>query len=256
MATAASPSITGRIGVGPGLTVNPAASSPARSFFVFAFSFVRSSPAVSTRSSAFIPAATSAGGTEFENRYGRERFRSQSTISALAAVNPPLAPPSVLPSVPVMTSMRSRTPSSSAAPRPVGAEVAGGVAVVDPDRRVVLVGQVADVRQLRQVAVHAEDAVGEDQLEPAALRFFELGLQVGHVVVLVAEPLGLAEPHAVDDRGVVQFVGEDRVLLGEQRLEQPAVGVEAGDVEDAVGLAEELGDLLFEPACGRPACRR
>ena len=48
---------------------------------------------------------------------------------------------------------------------------------------------------------------------------FELGLQVGHVVVLVAEASRLAQTHAVDDAGVVQFVAEDGVLLAEQRFE-------------------------------------
>ncbi len=132
VATAASPSITGRIGVGPGLIVNPAASSPAAQLRRVRLQLrpqvaraVRPVPAPSSRPRP-APAAR-----EFENRYGRDRFRSQSTISALAAVNPPLAPPSVLPSVPVMTSMRSSTPSSSAAAAAGRAEVPGRVAVVD-----------------------------------------------------------------------------------------------------------------------------
>ena len=51
-------------------------------------------------------------------------------------------------------------------------------------------------------------------------------------LLLVAQPLGLAQPDAVDDRRVVQLVGDDRVLRAEQRLEEPAVGVEARRVED------------------------
>ena len=43
----------------------------------------------------------------------------------------------------------------------------------------------------------------------------------------VAVALGLAQADAVDDRGVVQLVGDDRVVLAEQRLEQAAVGIEA-----------------------------
>jgi glycine C-acetyltransferase len=57
--------------------------------------------------------------------------------------------------------------------------------------------------------------------------FLEPGLQVGHVVVLVAQPRGLAESHAVDDRGVVQLVGDDGILRTQDRLKQPAVGVPA-----------------------------
>ena len=79
---------------------------------------------------------------------------------------------------------------------------------------------------------------------PAGL--LQLRLQVGHVVVLVAQPLGLAEPDAVDDRGVVQLVGDDRVLGAQDRLEQAAVGVPARGVEDRVLGAQELGDRPLE----------
>ena len=78
----------------------------------------------------------------------------------------------------------------------------------------------------------------------------ELGLQVGHVVVLVAKPLGLAEPDAVDDRGVVQLVGDHRILGPQDRLEQAAVGVPAGRVEDRVFRAEELGDRSLQLLVG------
>ena len=90
----------------------------------------------------------------------------------------------------------------------------------------------------------------------ASRGLLELGLQVGHVVVLVAKPLGLAEPDAVDDRGVVQLVGDDRVLGAQDRLEQPAVGVEARGIEDRVLGAEELARSPARAPCAAPACRR
>ena len=68
----------------------------------------------------------------------------------------------------------------------------------------------------------------------------QLRLEIGHVVVLVAKALRFAEPDAVDDARVVQFIADDRVLLAEQRLEQAAVGVEAGGVENRVFGAEKL----------------
>src|SRR5690606_1112798 len=51
----------------------------------------------------------------------------------------------------------------------------------------------------------------------------------------------------VDDRGVVERVRDDRVVLAQQGFEQAAVGVEAGRVEDGVVLAEEVRDGLFQP---------
>ena len=47
----------------------------------------------------------------------------------------------------------------------------------------------------------------------APLAACNLRFEIGHVVVLVTKALRFAEPHAVDDAGVIQFVGNDRVLL-------------------------------------------
>ena len=72
------------------------------------------------------------------------------------------------------------------------------------------------------------------------------GLQVGHVPVAVAVAGGLAEAYAVDDARVVELVGDDGVLGGEQGLEQAAVGIEARAVEDRVVGAEKAGEPAFQ----------
>ena len=51
----------------------------------------------------------------------------------------------------------------------------------------------------------------------------QLGLQIRHVVVGVAQPLGLAEPHPVDDAGVVQGIGDDRVLRPQRVSKSPVL---------------------------------
>lgn len=53
------------------------------------------------------------------------------------------------------------------------------------------------------------------------LRVLQLGLQVLHVHVLVAVLVCLAQADAVDDGGMVQLVGQHRVLRGEQSLSVP-----------------------------------
>ncbi len=88
-------------------------------------------------------------------------------IGWLAAMKPPMPPPSVLPKVPVTMSTRSPAPVSAGVPRPFVAEMAGGVAVVDHDDRAVALGEVADRVELGDVAVHREDAVGGDHLDAA-----------------------------------------------------------------------------------------
>ena len=81
--------------------------------------------------------------------------------------------------------------------------------------------------QIGDGAVHREAAVGGDQSEARVPRFAQLRFEIGHVVVLVTKTLRFAEPDAVDDRGVIQFIGDDGVLVAEQRLEQAAVGIES-----------------------------
>ncbi len=117
----------------------------------------------------------------------------------------------------------------------------------------VALGEIADLRKLRHVAVHGEDAVGGDQLEARAvgLRLLQLRLQLVHVGIGEAVALRLAEANAVDDGGVVQRVGDDGVLRAEQRLEHAAIGVEAGGEEDGVVLAEPAGDALLQLAVQR-----
>ena len=131
-------------------------------------------------------------------------------------------------------------------PRPLAPTTADRVAVVDHHRGVVALGEVADRRQVGDDPVHREDAVGGDHAVPRAAGLAQAALEVGHVVVGVAIAAGLAEPDAVDDRGVVERVRDDGVLFAEQRLEQAGVGVEAGRVEDRVLRAEEGGEPLLE----------
>ncbi|ESX35128.1 hypothetical protein X764_27755 [Mesorhizobium sp. LSHC440A00] len=113
------------------------------------------------------------------------------------------------------------------------------MAVVDHDHGVVFFREVADAFKIGDDAIHGEHTVGGDQAEAAVFRLLQPGFEIGHVVVGVAETLGLRQPHTVDDRGMVQRIGNDRILLAEQCLEQAAIGVEAGAVEDGVVHAEE-----------------
>ena len=58
--------------------------------------------------------------------------------------------------------------------------------------------------------------------------------------------LGLAQAHAVDDRGVHQAVGDHHVLLVQDGFEDAGVGVHAGGEEDGVFGAQEFGQLGFQ----------
>ena len=143
-------------------------------------------------------------------------------------------------------STRSVTPCSSGVPAPVRPDEADGVGVVDHHERAVAVGEVADPGEVGDVAVHREDAVGRDHPRVGAGRLLEARLELVEVAVRVAQPRRLAEPDPVDDRGVVERVGDDGVVGPEQRLEEAAVRVEARAEEDRVLGAEEGRQPLLE----------
>ncbi len=106
------------------------------------------------------------------------------------------------------------------------------MALVDHDQGVVFIRQVADLVQGGQQAIHGEYPVGDDDLMAGVVRvgLFELLLQGLHIPVVIAVPLCFAKPDPVDDRGVVQCIGDDRVLRPEQGLKDPSICVEAGSV--------------------------
>ena len=63
----------------------------------------------------------------------------------------------------VITSTSPSSPKCSATPRPVSPDHARAVRVVDDERRVVLADELDDLGQLREVALHREDAVRDHE---------------------------------------------------------------------------------------------
>ena len=119
---------------------------------------------------------------------------------------------------------------------------AGRVGVVDHDRSIVPVSQVADGVQPGDGSIHREDPVGGDQAQTSVRSLLEFGFEVLHVAAGEPQPARLAQTDAVDDARVVQFIAEDRVLRTQKGLEHTAVGVEARTVEDGVLRAQELAE--------------
>jgi len=93
------------------------------------------------------------------------------------------------------------------------------VGVVDHHARVVALRQLDDLSERRDVAVHREDAVGDDQRATVA-RLAQPPGEVLEVAVAVHEDLGMRQPAAVDDAGVVQLVGEDDAAAPGQRRDR------------------------------------
>src|SRR5687767_2778252 len=119
--------------------------------------------------------------------------------------------------------------------------------VVDHHDRAVFFGGFGQTGQRSDIAVHREDAVGDQQL-PAGrsgkLRKDSLG--GGDVFVGVHVDLRAREAAAIDDARVIQLVGNDVVVGSEDRGDGTGVGGESGLEHDAGFHIFELGDTLFK----------
>ena len=130
----------------------------------------------------------------------------------------------------------------------LGADETRGVAIVNQNQGVVSIGQLANVAQFGEITIHREHAVGNDDDAAGAggLRGFQLGFKVIHAAIGKAEALGLGEPDAVDDRGMVQRIRDDGVLFAEQGFEHRAIGIETGGKQDRVIHAEVVRNAALE----------
>lgn len=116
LANRASPSITGQIGWSMPPIVNPAAVIWSRKRFVLRWTFSEYCEDSRSISITLMPLATTDGGNEFENKYGRERCFNNSISSLGPVVYPPAAPPNAFPNVELIMSTRPNTFKNSSVP--------------------------------------------------------------------------------------------------------------------------------------------
>ena len=129
---------------------------------------------------------------------------------------------------------------------------AEGVGLVHQQHAVVFLLQLDDARQVGDVAVHAEQAFGDDAgaLVLAAV-FLEHLLQSVAVVVLVGVAVGAGKAGALHQGVVGKAVIEDGVAVAEEEAQGGDVGGVAAHIGDAVLDAVEVGQGAFELAVGR-----
>ena len=94
--------------------------------------------------------------------------------------------------------------------------------------------------QFCDFAVHAEHSISNNQTPSESYGIPQHLLQLCHVAVLVAKSLGLAEPHAVNNRGVIEFIGENGVAFAEKYFKKSGVRIKAGSIENCVLGSKEL----------------
>ena len=137
----------------------------------------------------------------------------------------------------------SRTSPSADRPDPRPEQLAGAgaaraehaerVGLVDHQPGAVTAAQLGDLGQRRDVALHREDAVDDDQ-DAAAVAggLLERVLEPVDPVVAEGAQLGAREDAAVEDRGVVAGVDDDGVAGAEDRPERAEVRLVAGGEDE------------------------
>ncbi len=94
------------------------------------------------------------------------------------------------------------------------ADYALAVGIVDHGDEPVALGNLVELVERRHVAVHAEHAVSDEHAAPETGQvLFDHALGIGSITVLIDQYLGAGQAASVDDRGVIEPVGEDHILL-------------------------------------------
>src|SRR2546422_621353 len=83
--------------------------------------------------------------------------------------------------------------------------------------------QIDDVFERRDVSIHAEDSVGNNEDSPETISILQLLFQVSHIFVLVDSPLSLGHSRAVNNASVIELVANDQVPLINKRKDRPRV---------------------------------
>ena len=126
------------------------------------------------------------------------------------------------------------------------AEHAAAVRIVDHHHRAEFLGDLNQIRERRNVAIHAEHAVGHDELARIAITLPQLGAQ--RICIAVGEPAdgGTAEPAGVDDAGVVELVAQNHVVAPYQRGHGAQIGGEPRLQDQGRFHTFPLSDLALE----------
>jgi len=123
---------------------------------------------------------------------------------------------------------------------------ADGVRVIHHHRGAVMIGQAAQFRQLDDVTLHAEHAVHYNEFARCRIDFPKAAFQSGHV--LVGEPHEFAQRKltALDDAGVIVFVGQNVFASSHERTDDAQIDLETSAVKQHRFLVNEPGEGLFQ----------
>ncbi len=130
-------------------------------------------------------------------------------------------------------------------PAAAGPEDARRVRLVDHQHGSVSCRRCGDLGKRREVAVHAEYGFGDDQPAPGGFLCQQF-LEMRDIVVPETQERGAAERDGIDQAGVHELVGEDRVVAAHDGGNDAGIGQESAAEQQRGRIALEVGDSLFE----------
>ena len=119
---------------------------------------------------------------------------------------------------------------------------------IDIGHRAVALGQIADLGQWRDVAVHRIEAFAGDQLWPIRSCGAQQLLKMGHVAVAENLPLAAGLANAFDHRIMVERIRQDQAVRNEpgDRCDAGLVRHIARSEQERCLLAVEIGEFCLE----------
>jgi hypothetical protein len=99
--------------------------------------------------------------------------------------------------------------------------------IIHHQQNIVFSGDFIEVGQRRNVTIHAEYSVGDNQTPPIFTGFCDFTAQVVHIVMSVTNDGCTAQTAAIDDAGVIQLVGENDIPFADQGRNRGEIGSKA-----------------------------
>ena len=119
--------------------------------------------------------------------------------------------------------------------------------VVHHHDRAILFRHLAQPGQRPNIAIHRKHAVGDHQFPPRLiLHAGQLLFGVRHIFVAENQDLRSRQPRSIDDRRMVQLIGDDEIFLAQQRRNRSRIRRESRLKHHARFHVLEARDLLFQ----------
>lgn len=130
---------------------------------------------------------------------------------------------------------------------------ADSVSFIDDQFSAVAAGELHELAEGDDIAFHAENAFGDDELRAGrACVFLKGAFEKAQIAVGINDFAGVRKANAVDETGMIERVGEDDVAIAQNGTEQADIGGVAGAEVERGFRTNEIRELGFD---GFPVAR-